>query len=240
MPKPWRATRWWCSSTPGPIRRRREPLSNNTWTREAPGWVFISRALRSRHPIIRKTGTGTTGSFWERLLRRQHLAAHIGGAAESASRHPAPARDHHLGAQRMVPLETTCAKTPTSKSWPPSIQQFSTGYRTQHEIWHSGYYPVVWTTNYRMLYFNMGHNDMDYENGANAALSSTFSSKWQNRMLLEGLLWLGRGNPASSAGYLGYTVSCLYLPSHRPFMKISPLKIFIIYAHEDRDFKTIS
>ena len=63
-----------------------------------------------------------------------------------------------------------------------------------HEIWHSGYFPVVWTNkNYRMLYFNMGHNDMDYENGTNAALSSTFSGKWQNRMLLDGLIWLGRG-----------------------------------------------
>src|ERR1700743_323386 len=34
----------------------------------------------------------------------------------------------------------------------------------QSEIWHSGYYPVVWTnTKYKMVYFNMGHNDMDYE-----------------------------------------------------------------------------
>src|SRR5689334_10486132 len=31
-----------------------------------------------------------------------------------------------------------------------------------HEIWHSGYYPVVWTnTKFKMIYFNMGHNDMD-------------------------------------------------------------------------------
>ena len=34
----------------------------------------------------------------------------------------------------------------------------------QSEIWHSGYYPVVWTNKkYKMIYFNMGHNDMDYE-----------------------------------------------------------------------------
>ena len=32
-----------------------------------------------------------------------------------------------------------------------------------HEIWHSGYYPVVWTNrNYRMIYLNVGHNDIDY------------------------------------------------------------------------------
>jgi hypothetical protein len=34
----------------------------------------------------------------------------------------------------------------------------------QSEIWHSGYYPLVWTNkNYKMLYLNMGHNDIDYE-----------------------------------------------------------------------------
>src|SRR5215467_2125409 len=44
-----------------------------------------------------------------------------------------------------------------------------------HEIWHSGYYPVVWTNkNYKMIYMNMGHNDMDYEHGTNAQLSSQF------------------------------------------------------------------
>ncbi|HKW41434.1 MAG TPA: ThuA domain-containing protein [Gemmatimonadales bacterium] len=33
-----------------------------------------------------------------------------------------------------------------------------------NEIWRSGYYPVVWTNRgYRMMYFNMGHNDIDYE-----------------------------------------------------------------------------
>ena len=62
------------------------------------------------------------------------------------------------------------------------------------EIWHSGYYPVVWTnTNYRMLYVNMGHNDMDYENNTNKQLSSTFSSKIQNLLIINALLWLGNG-----------------------------------------------
>ncbi len=36
------------------------------------------------------------------------------------------------------------------------------------EIWHSGYYPVAWThKKYKMLYLNMGHNDIDYENRTN-------------------------------------------------------------------------
>ena len=64
----------------------------------------------------------------------------------------------------------------------------------QHEIWHSGYYPVVWTnTKYRMVYINMGHNDMDYEGKTNKQLSSSFGSEEQNKMLINGLLWLGRG-----------------------------------------------
>jgi hypothetical protein len=62
----------------------------------------------------------------------------------------------------------------------------------QHEIWHSGYYPAVWTNSkYRMIYFNMGHNDMDY-GGTNRSLSSSFSSKEQNQLLINSLLWLGR------------------------------------------------
>jgi hypothetical protein len=68
-----------------------------------------------------------------------------------------------------------------------------------HEIWHSGDYPVVWTNlRYRMVYFNMGHNDIDYEHGTNRELSATFSSEWQNRMVLEALVWLGGKQPVSS------------------------------------------
>jgi len=45
------------------------------------------------------------------------------------------------------------------------------------EIWHSGYYPVVWTnTRYRMLYVNLGHNDIDYEHKTNKELSFTFDN----------------------------------------------------------------
>jgi hypothetical protein len=65
----------------------------------------------------------------------------------------------------------------------------------QHEIWHQGDYPVVWTnTKYRMIYFNMGHNDIDYEKGTNKSLSSTFSSEWQNKLIVDALLWLGDSN----------------------------------------------
>lgn len=62
-----------------------------------------------------------------------------------------------------------------------------------YEIWHSGYYPVVWTNvKYRMLYLNMGHNDMDYEGKTNKPLSSTFSSQSEDKLILNGLLWLGK------------------------------------------------
>lgn len=61
-----------------------------------------------------------------------------------------------------------------------------------YEIWHGGYYPVVWTnTKYRMIYCNMGHNDMDYEGKTNQQLSSTFSRKEENQLFINSLLWLG-------------------------------------------------
>ncbi len=62
-----------------------------------------------------------------------------------------------------------------------------------HEIWHSGDFPVVWTNKkFRMIYFNMGHNDIDYENHTNKELSFTFRNKVQNRLINDALLWLGR------------------------------------------------
>jgi uncharacterized protein len=43
-----------------------------------------------------------------------------------------------------------------------------------------------------MIYLNMGHNDIDYENKTNKQLSSTFSSTSQNQLIIQSLLWLGR------------------------------------------------
>lgn len=69
------------------------------------------------------------------------------------------------------------------------------------EIWYGGYYPVVWTNvHYRMIYFNMGHNDMDYEHrfdNTNRTLSHTFDNAIQDRLILNALLWLGSGKPNS-------------------------------------------
>jgi hypothetical protein len=64
----------------------------------------------------------------------------------------------------------------------------------QHEIWHSGYYPVAWTNKkYKMLYMNMGHNDIDYDNKTDKELSFTFDNDTQNKFILDALLWLGKG-----------------------------------------------
>jgi hypothetical protein len=86
----------------------------------------------------------------------------------------------------------------------PSSFPLGTGPRLD-EIWHGGYYPVVWTnTNYRMIYLNMGHNDIDYETRTNKELSSTFSSKFQNELILNALLWLG-----GRAGTGSFKNSCI-------------------------------
>jgi len=73
----------------------------------------------------------------------------------------------------------------------PASYPLGTGPKA-HEIWHQGYYPVVWTNKrYRMIYFNMGHNDIDYEHKTNKELSFTFENETQNRLVLDSLLWLG-------------------------------------------------
>jgi hypothetical protein len=68
------------------------------------------------------------------------------------------------------------------------------------EIWHAGYYPVVWSnTKFRMVYVNMGHNDMDYEHKfdqTNKTLSFTFDNATQDQMVLNALVWLGTGKPS--------------------------------------------
>jgi hypothetical protein len=67
-----------------------------------------------------------------------------------------------------------------------------------YEIWHSGYYPVVWTNkHYKMLYVNMGHNDIDYEGKTNKELSFTFDNPVQNKLILDGLLWLGKSQASA-------------------------------------------
>lgn len=76
----------------------------------------------------------------------------------------------------------------------PSSFPLGTGPK-QHEIWHSGYYPVVWTNKkFKMVYFNMGHNDIDYEGKTNKDLSHTFGNREQDQLIRQTLLWLGKNN----------------------------------------------
>lgn len=63
-----------------------------------------------------------------------------------------------------------------------------------NEIWHSGYYPVVWTNkNFKMVYMNMGHNDIDYEHQTDKELSLTFDNELESKLIVDALLWLGDG-----------------------------------------------
>jgi len=76
----------------------------------------------------------------------------------------------------------------------PSSFPLGTGPKA-HEIWHTGYYPIVWTNvKYNMLYLNMGHNDIDYADKTYAELSSSFSSDGQNQLIIDALLWLGKSS----------------------------------------------
>ncbi|RYY23495.1 MAG: ThuA domain-containing protein [Chitinophagaceae bacterium] len=66
-----------------------------------------------------------------------------------------------------------------------------------HEIWHEGYYPVAWSNRkYKMAYFNMGHNDIDYETGSLRTLSQTFGNPFQDKLILNAILTLTKINAA--------------------------------------------
>jgi hypothetical protein len=81
----------------------------------------------------------------------------------------------------------------------PSSFPLGTGPKL-YEIWHGGYHPVVWRNkNYRMIYLNMGHNDMDYEHKTNKELSFTFANEIQDRLIVDALLWLGSGGGTQSS-----------------------------------------
>jgi len=87
----------------------------------------------------------------------------------------------------------------------PSSFPLGTGPKL-YEIWHEGYYPVVWSNHkFKMIYINMGHNDMDY-GGTNKALSSTFQSEDEDKMILNGLLWLGEGKSMKPVSHVDATL----------------------------------
>ncbi len=51
----------------------------------------------------------------------------------------------------------------------------------------------AWTNKkYRMVYFNFGHKEFDYEGGTHKELSRTFRNETQEQLVTNALLWLGR------------------------------------------------
>ncbi len=62
-----------------------------------------------------------------------------------------------------------------------------------------------------MIYFNMGHNDMDYEHkydATNRTLSHTLNNPIQDRLIVDALLWLGdrdKKAPGAAQSYRGGT-----------------------------------
>ncbi|GAC1409069.1 MAG: hypothetical protein NVSMB53_00680 [Gemmatimonadaceae bacterium] len=67
----------------------------------------------------------------------------------------------------------------------------------EQDIWYSGYYPAVWTNRrYRMIYLNIGHNDIDHEHkydASNETLSNTLNNPIEDQLIIDALLWLGNG-----------------------------------------------
>jgi uncharacterized protein len=43
-----------------------------------------------------------------------------------------------------------------------------------------------------MIYINMGHNIIYYENKTNKELSKTFDNKTRNKLITDALFWLGK------------------------------------------------
>jgi uncharacterized protein len=58
-------------------------------------------------------------------------------------------------------------------------------------LWHNGDRPIVWTNKrYKMIYLNMGHNDIDDINNTYKDWSATFSSENENKLIIDSLYWM--------------------------------------------------
>ena len=80
----------------------------------------------------------------------------------------------------------------------PSSYPLGTGPKPE-EIWYDGYYPVVWTnTKYKMLYMNMGHNDLN--SPGTGKDSETFANDTQNKLIINALQYFGRGSATALGG----------------------------------------
>jgi len=71
-----------------------------------------------------------------------------------------------------------------------------------------------------MVYSNLGHNDIDYENKTDKELSFTFESEVPNKLILNAVEWLGK-NLQGGDSALAWVA---HLRCFHPFMEPSSLR----------------
>jgi len=85
------------------------------------------------------------------------------------------------------------------------------------DILKSGDLPVVWTnTKYKMLYMNMGHGD------------KIFTTETQNRLLENGLLWLGGASPEGPANSPTAAASGTQINPHAVAVNLTSGKVYAV------------
>lgn len=163
-----------------------------------PGWDFILQPLRLLHPVFHRIGIGTIINFWDQA----HSLVIPGGRYPQCCAWKTWRTRQQGGFRLLSALQQTNGTGGKKTCGPTGIKillsvdstslPLGTGPKL-NEIWHSDYYPVAWTNKkYKMIYLNMGHNDIDYENKTNKTLN-TFGNKAQDKLIVDALLWLGSG-----------------------------------------------
>jgi hypothetical protein len=162
------ATTSWCFSNTRP-EDSTQRAGFRTWHGAGRGvdGIPLRRLRADAFRLSRQLGLVPQQLHRRGLVREQHLAAERRRCC--ASRIPR--------IRRCAGCRTPCTSSPSEwYRWEKDLrqnpdidillsdrlEQFPARHRPKpHEIWHSGYYPVVWTNRkYRMIYFNFGHNDI--------------------------------------------------------------------------------
>jgi uncharacterized protein len=169
------------------MRARKIPHSEQrfrcTWSMAARGWAFTHNTFLGAGSYVSNTWRPTSAVL--RVEDRTHPAtAHLPETFRSS-----PSEWYRWEKDLRQNPDIDILLSIDSTSFP-----LGTGPKP-HEIWHRGYYPVVWTNkHYRMIYLNMGHNDIDYEHKydtTNRTLSYALNNPIHDRLIIDGLLWLG-------------------------------------------------
>ncbi|ODM98927.1 hypothetical protein Ocin01_07763 [Orchesella cincta] len=152
-----------------------------TYMRNGGAWLgfHFSRICTDTVPTP-KTGTGITTPF----SAPENTTATPGNQLQPFSK---------MRTETTELLKISLKSSKLKQMSDPSSFPLGTG-PNPWEIWYDGYYPMVWTNkNYKMIYMNMGHNDIDYANG-NAQASWSFGGEVQNRLIIDSILWLVNKN----------------------------------------------